>query len=400
MRIVWAIIGVLLLFALVCCGGETGSAGTSTGSDGSGSSTNTGGNSGVFGGSGRPDDGHSGMGVPPTEGGWSGKGDYYGSGVRDPFSDGSDNIFKDDTRTYEITTNDDGSVKVEGKNEDDTRTDRLEFGIKFDDGTNSDEDRWMTFTMNYERNEDGSKTTGDGSTVDEGSSCAIEVGFCGIVEFKESGDDKGFDSKDEIVEKSDMPTFNSFEDTSDSEDYNKLATKSTDGQFEVNVYLANAGATLESGVEISANEMKFDIKINNKTYSADGTRLAVCMRVSNPKGGAVNEHKDETTDAADAAVNGFTSDSDNGDATSFFTWITVALTNGESGFADIIASIDADSGNVYFTFDTDEQPTEIYWDPTVGVSGKSVGSSSGNSGSTVGVSLVGVVVAAIAVFMN
>jgi hypothetical protein len=359
-------------------------------SGGSGESGMSGGSggSGMPGGSGMSGD----MGGSGPNGGPNGGGSHFGSSYSFPtdiITGGGSNIFSDDNRDYEKIETDTGIV-FQGTTQDAStgREDSLNFEIKkpnFGSGSGSaNGDDWLTFSMVYKRDDSATSASkaGSSSSTNDDVETSIDVGFCGIIEFFESGDSAGFDSKDEVVHKEDTQGFGDFSDVSTSDDYSKLESTTGDGQFTVTIYISDAGATLDNGMDIKSSEMKFDLKIANHTYTQDGTRLALCMSVSTSNTKGVEKY------LKDDVLEGFTCDSSNGEAQSYFTWISAVETNTETGSADIVVSVDTDNGNVYFTIDTDEQPTEIVWDPIVGVSGQSIsGSAASDGASAIGASV-------------
>jgi hypothetical protein len=254
-------------------------------------------------------------------------------------------------------------------------TTNLEFGIKLRgsedfDTTGADEDKWVRFSTDLAATE---SATDDGTT--EESETSLEVSMCGIIEFTESGDNEGYQSdEDTTVWVHDAPVWGDFVDKSNAtKAFTEFRADSTDGAYTLKIYLSSSGATLDNGMTITANDMKFDIVINEITYTQDGTRLALCAYVDTTKSDSegIRETIEVNDNDASEAVSGFAAVSTSGDTASFFNWVPSVDINTESEIADIIVTVDASSGNVYFTVDTDEQPSMISWDPTIGVAGTS-----------------------------
>jgi len=292
-------------------------------------------------------------------GGWSGI-------AEEGFGDGN---LAGATRDFEFSMSTTG-FQFAGKS-DSILGDSITLGAQF----STDEDDWGTFGLDF--------------SVDTFTSLSsnMNVMLCGLMEFSDDdGDGMYTVDGDTVVNSFSKPSFSSlFSDVSPSDgSYTQLQAMSDDGVITLNVYVANAGATLDNGIEISANELKFDIIINNATYMNDGTMLAVCAYPSATGLTVTQATKDDS-------LVGMYAPSTGGEYASYFNWEDTADTDGASEVASIMASVDDSTGKVYFTFNTDDQPTMINWDPTLGMSGKSTTTSSGNGASSMKLPIAGAV---------
>jgi hypothetical protein len=303
----------------------------------------------------------------------------------------NDDAFSDISRTFDWTTLDNGGVTFTGEGTYQDMSTELVFNIDY--GT-TESDYWMkigmdftyTYTSSYYYSSSyatGSTTTSaSGSTSTSGSSSGssssvdstISIDVCGIFEFFDVDGDgvytEGIDIKEYAYSK---PTFGAFEDLSPVDgSYNQFKTVSVDDVLGIQMYIAGSGATLDNGVVISANEMKFDVLINNVYYSRPDTMLGLCATLNSKM---ILDHQEN----AFGLIRGFTSSDD--ETTSYFTWTDFAESDIESG-VNILASYDAETGTVYFSFNATGQPTTITWDPAIGVTGRSTSTSSAGSDST------------------
>jgi len=292
---------------------------------------------------------------------------------------GSD-VMADGSRTFDVSFDGTKGVTFKGEgNFDGLGSNSLGFDCKFGDSSSNN---WMDIGLDF--------SSGATSVVGDSS---LKIGICGMVEFSDvDGDGVYTPGTDTVVHTFDKPGFGGFADHSPSDGkFTSLKATSDDEVLGIQMYIAEDGATLDNGVEITANEMKFDIFITNANYTQNGTKLAICTSVSSDKGKGINQQHNGDD------LRGITCDSTTGVSTSYFTWADTADSENGTGTVNIIPVVDSATSNIWFTFEMKDggQPLNITWDPAVGVTGKST-STTGNGSGSVTFSLLAILAAMVA----
>jgi len=335
-----------------------------------------------------------------TDGGMPGMSGSFGpgsmAGMSGPGGMGSylDGLFTNDgldgiTRNYDFSTTS-GGMQFSGTG---SISGMGSSSLGFNVGLGTSSSDWMSIGMSFSEASTGSSGSTSQASGSGSSASGISLSVCGMFEFSDdNGDGSYTPGTDTIVNSFTQPSFTDYADISPSSgDYTGVSMSASDGMLGINMYVANSGTQLSNGVSISANEMKFDVVMNNLTYTMNGTMLAFCASLS-------SEHTLTAQANGYGLVRGFTAPSGSGSATGYFTWTDTA--DSDNGTVNILATQD-DSGNVYFTFTNNgtSQPTMINWDPSVGVTSQSSGTSTSTSHNGAGALMVSLL-SIVAIFVS
>jgi hypothetical protein len=307
-----------------------------------------------------------------------------------------DHQFEQREREYQIGM-DTNQLQIQGEQKtaegaEETR-DYVQFYAELNDGST---DEMMNLKFEY---------TYDGETD---ISTNMELRLCGIVEYVESGMTEGFQSaEDMILQKIDSLTWASWEDkTPENEAFYQYEVATTDGTVGMTVYFTDSNATVSNGVEIDANQFKFDLKMKNIAYlgNADAgtgdSKLAVCMKVG-AEDLSVRTVEDSLPSGMGYAAQRVEVESNSGLTTGYFSWNDY-VELGNDTTAAIVTTTDSD-GNYWFTIESLEHPSMILWDPALGVQATTADAQDSTDGtsaaSTVQLSVFGVLLLVLALFV-
>ena len=284
--------------------------------------------------------------------------------------DGEDDDFEDEEREVEVEEDDD-ELEIEARNLDDDNRERTEdvsrLKIKTDDG--------LSFELEYE---DLRKIDNENLREIE---LDFEVEFERIIEFLDNNGNDIHDQGEEISEYSlddDRPLDVLYRKENNQGVITHIVTISThDNVFSTTLYQSGSPVTI-NGENVTPNEAKIDIEIDNFPYQNENSKLALRTNIKSEMEVEI-EGKEE-----DEIEKGIQIISENYGG--FFTWKNSATVDGEqTSVKSTEISSDEDEREIYLVY---EHGSSIIHDPKIGV----LGSISGIAGT---ISWTIVIVAAI-----
>jgi len=231
----------------------------------------------------------------------------------------------------------------------------------------------------------------DSSSETFGISVAVNV--LGIIEFTESGATEGYDSDDTVVRSTSSMEMSEWKDEpTPSDTYSALTMETKKGDVGFTVYLTNSIAEVEGYEEnftINANQLKWDIYLNDYEFMEGGNRMAVKVQVRVGVSTGLIEQVDEARDES-GAVTAFTASSVDADVKGYFSWVNTIIcyrSDDTKSELELHSTSDAD-GNLYFSFDTSERCKFYVWDPSVGTAASTTATGSATSTSPAAVAQI------------
>jgi len=245
-------------------------------------------------------------------------------------------------RDYNMNNTVDGQVQADGSSDGDLLSANVECNNASASTSDSDGDGFGLGVKYY-------KTSNGTTDVD------FKFKLCGVVEFVESGATPGYQKdEDTFIHHYTISGWGHWKDVSPvAGTFNAYQAASDDRIFSIAFYLTKTNATI-NGVYIDSNGYKLDLNITNFQYKKTGTELALCAHIDS-----------DQTVTFNTAGNQFEIDGKSGSYKGFMNWITHVDTN--NGPVNVITTYNTAKARIYYTVNTTSQPTDIMWDPAVGV---------------------------------
>jgi len=222
--------------------------------------------------------------------------------------------------------------------------------------------------------------------------------FTQIIEYIESGETSGFQSfQDTIVSYYDAAALdatslwgNWTNNTGENDPYQNYSIETIDEILTIYAYLTQNATTI-NGVNLTANQVKLDILIQNYIYQGTGTYLAIGALLGTYTGGFEKNFDKFVAEFPILNGSGLYTFTDgvnesviNEDFLTILTplsmignlsWLNKVTIN-ETDTAEVITTTYLEgirSRRMFYTFNTTQQNISILWDPTTGFQGSNTG---------------------------
>jgi len=218
----------------------------------------------------------------------------------------------------------------------------------------------------------------------------IELGFMwklySLFEYNENGTNAGYQESEDLV----VSTYtnanwvNGWSLIDNSTNLLVFGSTTEDGVLSMNVTVTGSSSASLGFVSISSSQVKIDIGITNYPYQGAGTYLALQARLR-MEGDEGNFHDHANNSFSEGEIQGGDHEHhqksvnfaqySNGLAAQL-NWVPTVTADGN--IVNVISSQGSDSEEryMYFAFNTSDQISQLYWDPTIGYT-STVPSSSG-----------------------
>jgi len=254
--------------------------------------------------------------------------------------------FKHRHRDYAYNSSVDGQIGADGASTDnDMLSARVECNNASASTSDSDGDGFGLGVKYYQNANNGT------ADVD------FHYKLCGIVEFIESGQTPGYQKKeDEFVKHYTISGWGHWKNVAPSQAaYLAYQAASDDRIFSIAFYLTSTNATV-NGVYIDSNGYKLDLNITNFQYKKANSQLALCAHID------ADDHVTWNITGNQFEISG-----KSGQYIGYMNWVDHVDTN--NGRVNLITTYNNNGSNsrIFYTVNTTTQPTQIMWDPAMGV---------------------------------